>query len=109
MKDQYFELIAKYALLLTAFFILSFVFARTIIAIPLTDNVADTFQNRTTLPHIFNLLLNLITVFVIGRDIKKLNLKTKYVLLSTVVYRPLGVVAFLLFLFLQGKNKVSNN
>lgn len=109
MKDQYFGLIAKYALLLTTFFILSFILTRALIEIQLSEDIGENALYRQTAPLIFNIILNLITAYIVGQDIKRLSLKTKYVLLSTVVYRPLGVVAFLLFLLLQNKDKNDND
>jgi hypothetical protein len=105
MKDQVFRLITKYSLLLTAFYILSFVFTRAIIEIDFGDNRAINTNIRQLAPFILNILLNLITAYIIGQDIKKFDIKTKYVILATIVFRPIGVFAFLLFFHFQDEQK----
>jgi adenylate kinase family enzyme len=101
MKDKLFGLITKYSLLLSAFYILSFAFSRTIIQFEFSDETLSNAGLRQTAPLAFTILLNLITAYIVGRDIKKHSVKTKYVTLATIVYRPLGVFAFLFFLFIQ--------
>jgi hypothetical protein len=105
MKDNIFGLIAKYSLLLSGFYILSFVFTRTIIQIELTAETMDNVLIRQTAPFAFSFMLNLITAYIVRQDIKKNSVKTKYVMLGTIVYRPLGVFAFLLFLLFQDRFK----
>jgi FtsH-binding integral membrane protein len=109
MKDQNFRLITKYALILSVFYIISFAFSRAVIEFEFKENFRDNVIYRQNAPFIFSIILNLITAFIVGQDIKKFNVKTKYVTLATIVYRPLGVFSFLLFLFFQDKDKVDNN
>lgn len=106
MKDQHFKLITKYALLLSVFYIISYAFSRLTIELELTSDRMDNAIYRQTGPLVFSLILNLITAYIVGQDIKKYKVKTKYVTFATIVYRPLGVFSFLLFLLLQETDKV---
>jgi len=98
MTDRNFKLIGKYALLLSISYLLELAFNRYMRSFN-TDLVARTNQILVSAaPHILTLLLlNLITSIIVYRDKLSQNIKTKYVILATVLYRPIGVVAFLLY------------
>jgi hypothetical protein len=51
----------------------------------------------------FSLLLNIVAALFLSQDIKAHKVKTKYVILTTVLFRPVGIFVFLLFLFYQDK------
>ncbi|MCZ8216560.1 MAG: hypothetical protein O9262_10000 [Cyclobacteriaceae bacterium] len=105
MKDQIFRLITKYALLLTVFYILSFAFTRLIIEFDFNTSLIDSINIRQSAPLLFDIILNLITVYLVNQDRKRYKVKTKYVILATIVFRPLGVFAFLLFFHFQDQQK----
>ena len=48
---------------------------------------------------------NLIVALFIASDIKKYKLKTKYIILLTILFRPIGVCFFLISLILEKKIK----
>jgi Na+/phosphate symporter len=97
MIDRNFKLISKYALLLSISYLLEFAFNRYVINFNV-DQVTSTNQILvSTAPYMLILLLNIITSIIVYRDKVTQNVKTKYVILATVLYRPIGVVAFLLY------------
>ena len=97
MTDRNFRLISKYALLLAISYLLEYAFNRYVKNFN-TDLVTRTNQILvSTSPYIFALLLNIVTSIIVYRDKLTLNIKTKYVIIATTLYRPIGVVAFLLF------------
>jgi hypothetical protein len=108
MKDQYFGLITKYAILLSAFYILSFAFSRAIVEYAIMDDSAYNAAFWQSVGFVFNILLNLLTAYILKKDIKKHNISTKYVLLSTILFRPLGVVSFFLFVLFQNREGADN-
>lgn len=104
MKDRNFKLITKYALLLSVFHVLAYAFGRAIIDFELIESGYKNIAYRNMITLLFSVLLNIITAYFVAQDVKKFQVKTKYVTLATIVYRPLGVFSFLLFLFLQNDN-----
>ena len=52
----------------------------------------------------FGIVLNIVMAVLVYADKQALNIKTHYVIVATVLYPPVGVVAFLLFaLYDEGK------
>ncbi len=49
--------------------------------------------------------LNVILAIILNSDIKKLQIKAKYAVLCTVVFAPMGVSLFLLYVILSEVNK----
>lgn len=97
MTDRNFKLISKYALLLTVLYIIEFAFNRYVRSFSAelaskTDQVLV-----STTPYILALLLNIVASIIVYQDKVAQNIKTKYVILATVLYRPIGIVAFLLY------------
>jgi hypothetical protein len=43
------------------------------------------------------IILSILVAVIVSRDIKKLGIKTNYVILATILFRPVGVCAFLLY------------
>ena len=97
MTDSNFKLISKYALLLSICYLLEFAFNRYLRSshADLVPRI-DPFLVSAT-PYFLTLLLNVITVIIVYRDKVTNHTRTKYVILATVLYRPVGVVAFLLY------------
>jgi len=48
-------------------------------------------------PELLTIVLNLITSFIVYRDKVAKKIETKYAIVATILYRPVGVVAFLLY------------
>ena len=103
MSNRLYSMIGKYALLLSIFYLISYAFRWAANSYEFPFSLAENTFVRSTAPTIFDLLLNVVSAFVVHHDIAKSGLRTKYVVLTTVFYRPLGIVAFLLFLILQSK------
>lgn len=97
MTDRNLKLISKYALLLSISYILEFAFNRYIRSFN-PDFVTKTEPILvSTAPYILTLLFNIITSIIVYKDKVIHGIRTKYVILATVLYRPIGVVAFLLY------------
>ncbi|HCM76224.1 MAG TPA: hypothetical protein DIS90_07570 [Cytophagales bacterium] len=97
MTDTNFKLISKYALLLSISYILEFAFNRYVRSFN-AELVTETNQILiSTATYILTFFLNIVTSIIVYRDIVTQNIKTRYVVLATVLYRPIGVVAFLLY------------
>jgi hypothetical protein len=98
MADHYRKIIAKYAWLLSLFFILEFSFFRFV---PWSHfgYVRDfEYYLLESLPFILTAVLNIVMARIIFIDIKRHNVETRYVLLATVLYKPVGVCIFLIYL-----------
>ena len=105
MTERNFKLISKYALLLSVSYVMEYAFNRYVRSFN-TDLVTRTNQMLISItPFILILILNLITSLVVYRDKVTNNIKTKYVILATMLYRPIGVVAFILFSIYDSKDK----
>ena len=97
------DIIGKYALILAV----SSIFVTALQYITsygvFSDEVMTNNLIQVYIPITFNLLLNVITAFIIWQDIRKYNVKTKYIMVATILFRPAGVFAFLMFLFFRDK------
>jgi hypothetical protein len=103
MTERNLKLIGKYALLLSISFIIQFALDSYVNGIDL-ELVTKAERNLIdTVPLIFAFLLNLITSVIIFRDKVTNKIETKYVIVATILYRPVGVVAFLLYSIYETK------
>jgi hypothetical protein len=104
------KMISKYALLLSVFFAVEHIFYKYKYLLDIIAPEMNTRQQQalfdiyTSLG--FGLLLNVITAVLINIDIKKLNLSTRYVILATVLYPPVGVCAFILYMMYDKELKI---
>lgn len=101
--QQFSALISKYALMLIILYLVQYGFDR-FYNIYLREII---FGNQHSIwdfliPWSSFILLNMITAFVVASDIKKNQLKAPYLILLTVVFRPLGICLLLISL-------ISNN
>jgi hypothetical protein len=100
MTETVSKLIGKYAWTLAVMHLISFAFGRLMIEV--RDNFDfEILTILTSLPLAFGVLLNLVAAFMVRRDVKKYGVGTRYVMLATIVYRPLGIFAFLMFFLLS--------
>jgi len=53
----------------------------------------------------FNLILNLVVASFVASDLKKYQPKSKYLILLTILYRPIGVCLMLISLVVQKDGK----
>ena len=109
MNDRFYTLIGKYALLLTILYFISYAFLIAIDRYEFESDFTTTALIRSLVPLILDVILNVVAALFVQRDINKYNVRTRYVLLATVLYRPLGIVAFLLFVILQNTEVKQQN
>jgi hypothetical protein len=104
MVEKNYRLVDKYALLLSSFYVAELIFWFYIKDAMLSD--AITRQERSLLSmtkYVFSFFLSLITVWSLYTDKSKLQVETRYVFLATLLYRPIGVCAFLLYVLYENK------
>jgi hypothetical protein len=97
MADEKFKLISKYALLLAISYLLVLAFDQYLMRVDSDDLTGTEAMLFSAAEPILTLFLNIVFSLVVYRDKVTQNIKTKYVILATVLYRPIGVVAFLLY------------
>lgn len=97
MTSRNLKLISKYALLLSLLYIIEYVTFQYLRDIKGDDLMPDEVILVSIAPTIVVLILNIITSIVVFRDKVKHKIETRYVILATVIYRPVGVIAFLLY------------
>lgn len=107
-KDDFSRIIAKYALILIIFYLAEYLF---ILGVRYAISI-QVFEVRTLgllwyLDTTLSIIFNIITALIIRNDINRLEIKTKYLVLMTLLWRPLGVSLFLLSLLNQkGNNQI---
>jgi hypothetical protein len=94
MNHNELKLIGKYAWVLSISYVLELAFSEYVGSIDVELEMAPI---QMMIPIAFSLLLNIGTALVVYRDKVKLGINTKYVMITTLLYRPVGVVAFLLY------------
>ena len=105
MPEQYFRLISKYALILATFLAIEYAYSNYLV-----DKLIDIDENPTLRPISsigLKILLNLLMALIINADIKRLKIKTEYVTIVTLISKPIGVVAFLLYVVFD-QDKLEN-
>lgn len=103
MTDNASRLVTKYALVLSFLYVISYVFNKVLMEIDFGDEPYRQTMIRGNAPWIFNLILNIFTAIVINIDANKNKVSARYISLATILYRPVGVFAFLLFYILGDK------
>jgi hypothetical protein len=98
MSKDLVKLFGKYALWLGAINIIKIVIGRSTdyIDLDLARSDQALFQFSVAM---LMILLNVIIAFVIKKDKDKFQIPTQYVYLSTILYPPVGVCAFLLYAY----------
>src|SRR5258707_15219149 len=95
-SNTLFKLISKYALLLSLFYFIEIPISRL-----MREFGSDLFEDNRLLlayiPLILTFVLNLITAVVLNGDGKVFNVRTNIAIIATLLFRPVGVVAFILF------------
>lgn len=106
MKQQtkYSDLLSKYAILLAIGYFLEIILARVIRMVDTESLARAQVLIMTNIPFAFSLLLNIVIAVFIEMDRRKLKVETNYVILATILYRPVGVIAFLLFTLYRYRN-----
>jgi hypothetical protein len=91
------SIIGKYALLLIVFYAIqfSYTYLLQIFSPAISYNVSN-FLSGYYFRIILIGILNIITAFIVWDDVKKYELKIKYLPILTLLFRPLGVCLFLI-------------
>jgi uncharacterized membrane protein YhdT len=97
MNDLAIKTIGKYALILSIFYVLEFITGHFIgqLVKDTTDYEMNNYfmTGNIILPY----LLNIIVAFIIYSDKNRLEIEGKYSVLLTIIYRPVGIVLFLIY------------
>jgi hypothetical protein len=102
------NIIGKYALILAAFSVVTTAVQYVMSNAVFSDELVANSLIQMYTPIAFSLLFNLVTALIVQQDIRKHTVKTKYIMVATILYRPVGVFAFLLFLIFQDKFNKKN-
>jgi hypothetical protein len=97
MTDRNARLIAKYALILSISYLIELALRRYINQMDLELVTMEQRGLISAVPVIFTFVLNIITSFLVFKDKVTNKIRTKYVIAATILYRPVGVVAFLIY------------
>jgi hypothetical protein len=107
MSEIDLKLVNKYALILAATYLLEFIVNKTMRMLYFEIMSEPSWLNF--IHQVFPFVLNLISAVMVSRDSKVFGIKTRYVVMSTIIYRPVGVVMFLLYLIYGKNEKVQGN
>lgn len=110
MEFNYFNIIQKYAIILIMTYALQF-------GLPYLIDFISIPQERILLTQYsfiaIMIVLNILTSLFVFADMKKYDLKMKYLVLLTIIYRPVGICIFLIVLISRLKmpahNKMESN
>ena len=103
MKDRVFSLITKYALILAGLYFLDNVFSVMLDELRSSYDLSEFVRWRSIIKTTFTILLNLVAGVFVLQDIRDHKVKTKYVFVTTMLFRPVGVFVFLLFVLYQDR------
>jgi hypothetical protein len=97
MNNIAIKTIGKYALILSIFYGLEFIIGYFVGQI-ITDSTDYEMNNyflagKMIIPY----LLNIIAAFIVSSDKNRLEIEGKYSVLLTIIYRPIGIVLFLIY------------
>ncbi|CAN5412512.1 hypothetical protein BH10BAC4_BH10BAC4_22430 [soil metagenome] len=105
MSSSNLNSIGKYALILSVTYLLQILLVKVI-----TDHKYEFEMGwklvRTSLVLVVSILLNISTAIIVFIDMRSRGVKTKYVIIATLLYRPAGVMAFLLYSIYGNENDV---
>jgi hypothetical protein len=97
LTERNFTLISRCALLLSISYLLEFAFNGYVRSLDM-GLLTRANQNLVSIaPYLMTLLLNILTAIIVYKDKVSQKIWTKYVILAAILYRPIGVVAFLLY------------
>jgi hypothetical protein len=99
MDTNYFKLVSKYAIVLTVLYLIEYVADIYINEFIYSGTYDTTLWAMRLTPNLFTLVLNGVCALIVARDIRAHNVKTQYVIIATILFRPIGVCALLLYLY----------
>jgi hypothetical protein len=91
------KIIGKYAIILVIFYAIQFGFNYwfQIISKIVEYDSTDVLIRQYSFIGL-SIILNIITALIVSRDIKKYEINIRFLVLSTIIFRPLGVCLFLI-------------
>jgi len=104
-KSDFSKLITKYALVLIIFYLIQYLlsFANSyLIKVLEWVDITKFWLSYTAIA--FGFIFNIITALIVRYDIKKLQLKSRYLILATLVWRPLGICLFFITIVNQARS-----
>lgn len=57
------------------------------------------------LPTVLSIIMNVVITIIMYSDIKKMSIKAPYAIVATLLLRPIGVCAFLIYVIISDKNE----
>jgi hypothetical protein len=100
-KSEILKFIRKYALILILMYFFQYVFNYGFEYFIKSKFLNSPVFFLHAIPSGFRFILNIITAIIVARDIKKLQLQSRYLILLTVFWMPLGVCLFLISLIIN--------
>lgn len=97
MNSRTYSLISKYSLVLSLCYLISYIFGIAFRNYEFENGPRYIGAIRAIIPQLFDFLISAATAVLVQQDINKYTVKTRYVIIATILYRPLGITAFLLF------------
>jgi hypothetical protein len=109
MKNNKTYWVKKYAILLVCFYLLNDIIVQTEIVSKIIKESESIDSRDAAIKNLIysgiSILLNIVLAVIVYGDIKKIQIKMKYAVLLTVLYAPMGVCLFLLYVILSQANK----
>ncbi len=106
MNKTAIQIIGKYALVLSVFYILEYL-AIYFIGRELDETKPNIYSYLMFAKATVPFLLNIIAAIILSLDKNKLEIQGKYSVLLTVFYRPIGIVLFLIYVIEKEIKKAS--
>ncbi len=103
-KPVFTKLITKYALVLVIFYLIQYLIS---FSNSYFTNGHELIKTKLLLSYItiaIGFIFNIITALILRFDINKLQLKSKYLILTTLVWRPLGICLFFITIVNQARS-----
>lgn len=105
-KNKITKIIAKYALILIVLYLIQFTL--DFLFDSYFEQHVEDITKKMWLPNLslgMTILFNLITAIILNTDIWRLQLKSRYLTIMTLVWRPLGICLFLISLINQSRDE----
>ena len=105
MNNTTIDTIGKYALLLSALYGLDVLLNYYILSNIFKHSGLQDISSIKNWIYLIPYSLNIVAALYVNSDIKSMNIKGRYSVLLTVIYRPIGIVLFLLYVI---NNELTN-
>ena len=105
-KPDILKLISKYALILIILYLIQYVIDFSIDYY--LKNIEEYDQTRfwiSITPTLIYFVLNIVTALIVRSDINRIGLKSRFLTLMTLLWRPLGICLFFISVLYQSKSQ----